>query len=68
MTIKNSVSITCLLIFLFLIALLATAAIATQIILGYTGFSFLNNKNNLITLAHGCSHPYFIQKYAQGQT
>ena len=66
MLIKNSVTVTCLLFFLFLIALLAVATLATQIILGYSGFSQLNSKPNLITLHSGCSNSYFIEKYAVG--
>ena len=66
MLIKNSVTVTCLLFFLFLIALLAVATLATQIILGYSGFSQLNSKPNLITLNSPCSNRYFIEKYAVG--
>jgi hypothetical protein len=48
MCIKNSATLTLLLLFLFLIALLAAASLATQVILGYTGFGSLRDKPSLI--------------------
>ena len=63
MVLKNNLLVTLLLIFLFVIAILSAATLATQTILGYTGFSKLNHQPDNIRLAGICDNNYLSEKY-----
>lgn len=64
---KNNVILTLLLLFLLIAAIVAAVALATTIILGYTGFQAFNNKSGLINFRGACDHQYFIDKYGDGR-
>jgi hypothetical protein len=68
MFIKNSLTLTLLLLSLVLIALFSASTLATQLILGYTPFQQLGPQNDPIAIHNPCSHDYFVQKYSAGKT
>lgn len=63
MSVKNNAILTLLLVFLVVASIIAAVALATSIILGYTGFEALNNKAGQITFRGACNHQYFVDKY-----
>lgn len=65
MSAKNNAILTLLLVFLVVASIIAAVALATSIILGYTGFEAFNNKAGLITLRGACNHQYFVDKYQE---
>ena len=67
MFIKNSATLTLLILSLFIIALFSAATLATQLILGYTPFQELGPQNDPIVINSPCTHIYFIEKYSDGK-